>query len=80
MVNKCLSEALKPDNFVVDVVGVFVVVVVVALLVVADYIIFSCRQGMLFLGSQRLLLSFCGGVGGVVFTVIFMSNLTTVQC
>ena len=40
VVNKCLSEAPKADNFVVDV----VVVVVVALLVVADHIIISCNQ------------------------------------
>ena len=33
VVNKCLSEAPKADNFVVDV----VVVVVVALIVVADH-------------------------------------------
>ena len=37
VVNKCLSEAPKADNFVV-------VVVVVALLVVADHIIFSCAE------------------------------------
>ena len=40
----CDNEASKPDNFVVDV----VVVVVVALLVVADHTIFSCNQLMLF--------------------------------
>ena len=45
MVNKCYSEALKADNFVVD---VGVVVVVVALFVVADHTTSSCNQGMLF--------------------------------
>ena len=38
VVNKCLSEAPKDNNFVVD------VVVVVALLVVADHTLFSCHQ------------------------------------
>ena len=50
VVNKCLSEAPKADNFAVDVVFVFVfinvvnVVNVVALLVVIGHIIFSCGQ------------------------------------
>ena len=45
MVNKSISEAPKADNFVVHVVGV--VVVVVALLVVADHTKFSCGQQIL---------------------------------
>ena len=43
MVNKCQYEVPKADNFVDDVVAV-VNVVVAALLVVTDHIIFSCGQ------------------------------------
>ena len=46
-VNKCSSEALKADNFAVDVVVVVIVVVVnvvVVTLLVIDHIIFSCGQ------------------------------------
>ena len=45
------------------VVDVYVVVIVVAPLIVADPIIFSCDQKMFILGSWRLMLNFCGGVG-----------------
>ena len=40
VVNECYSVAHKADNFVVNV----VLVLVVALLVVADHTIFSCHQ------------------------------------
>ena len=50
-VNKCQSEALKADNFAVDVVVVVVVVVIVVVvnvvvvaLLVIGHIIFSCGQ------------------------------------
>ena len=43
LVNKCLSEAPKAHNFVVDVV-VVVVVVVVARHDIDDHTIFSCNQ------------------------------------
>ena len=59
----------QPNYIVVDVV-VVIVVVVLALLVVADHTIFSCHQLMLCWGSQRLLLSFCGG--GVGFAKSFL--------
>ena len=51
-----------------------------ALHVVADHTIISCNQLILFLGSERLLLSLCGKVGWVGVFAQSFSCPTQLQC
>ena len=60
---------------VVIIVGVGVNVVLVALLVVADHIVYSCGQYMLILNGT---IEFLWGGGGGVYKVIVVSNQATV--